>query len=63
MKSRFDSREIRTHEQLRQAFRHIPEDPRTGFPAGYLSFAQELESRIAAHSRGVAKESDKKHAI
>lgn len=34
-------------QQLDQAFAQIPEDPRTGYPAGYLSFALELECRIA----------------
>lgn len=37
-----------TPAQLREAFEGIPEDPRTGYPAGYLSFAAELESRQPA---------------
>lgn len=35
-----------THAELLEAFDGVPKDPNTGFPIGYLGFAQELESRL-----------------
>lgn len=38
---------------LREAFEGLPLDPRSGLPVGYLSFALELDARIAARRRAV----------
>ncbi len=34
-----------THGELREAFEGVPIDPRTGYPAGYVSFSVELDAR------------------
>lgn len=43
--------DLPTERKLREAFKGIPSDPRTGEPIGFVSFAVELEARRAAETR------------
>lgn len=47
MKSRFREDGLPTPEQLKRDFEGIPADPRTGYPAGYVSFSVELDARLS----------------
>lgn len=49
MKTRGKNAEhLMNHEELEAIFSKVPIDPRTGFPAGYLHFAHELDLRLRA---------------
>ncbi len=44
---RLPERRLPTHRELFEAFEDVPPDPRTGYPAGYVSFSVELDARIS----------------